>query len=156
MCLLFRPDLKFHVESLPHNPLKLVRWVVDHVLQNGVLSKKFMIFTKSYDDCSDVWWATYQELKKAGIAYGNGKVGDVHERIVEMYHAGTGQPSQERIEKEFTKRDSKIRVLYCTTKLEMGINIPDVDVFVVVVGAPGVILYRWLVHVPERMVVAWL
>lgn len=66
----------------------------------------------------------------------------VHNRIVEMYHAGTDKESQVRVANGIVEPKSSLRCVVATIAFGMGINLPDVE-FVFHWGASADIMSYW-------------
>ena len=100
---------------------------------------KCLIYVNSISMCERIYIWLHTELKTK--AY-DGETEFVENRIVEMFHAQTDEPSKNRIMKEFTAETGKVRVLIATVAVGMGIDIPDITV-VISWGLPTSLLQFW-------------
>lgn len=116
-----------------------LKWLIDHIMENGVNSKKIVIYCRSIDTVSEIFLSVKSCL---GLdAYAN-KQQDVSNLLVEMFHKSTHADSKNRILLEFKKQSSNIRCLIATAALGMGIDIRDIDL-IVHIGCPKSVLSYW-------------
>lgn len=116
-----------------------LEWLIDHIRENGIKSKKTIIYCRSIDTVSEIFCTLRACL---GIkAYADG-IKDSDHALVEMFHKSTHPDSKDRILKEFKSEQSHLRCVVATVALGMGLDIRDID-FVLHIGCPKTILSYW-------------
>jgi superfamily II DNA helicase RecQ len=64
-------------------------------------------------------------------------------RMIEMFHSGTGEITKDRVQKDMKNTNSTIRIVVCSIAFVMGIDIPNIRNVVTWWGMPESILNLW-------------
>ena len=102
---------------------------------------KTLVFANNIEDTRKLYRWALDDLEEHGVAY-QGLSVEVENRIVDMYHAHVSEAANARIQAEFYKETSTIRLLFSTIKMGMGVDVPDVDL-VVLFGVPRNVIDLW-------------
>ena len=116
-----------------------LEWLIEHLRENGISSKKTIIYCRSIDTVSEIFISLKDALGE--YAYVD-KTPNVDNLLIEMYHKCTHETSKQRILDNFSKANSAIRCIVATVALGMGIDIPDVRL-VVHIGCPKSVISYW-------------
>lgn len=116
-----------------------LKWLIDHIKDNGVKSKKIIMYCRSIDRVSEICMTLKDTLGLNAYLY---QIKHPENLLVEMFHKSTGQDSKDRILAEFKSTTSTIRCLIATVALGMGLDIRDIDL-VIHIGCPKSVLSYW-------------
>ena len=101
-----------------------------HQLTNELMSKrqnvpKTVLFCRSLQSCADVFVVMKRMLGKY-VTEPPGMVTDLQVRLVDVFTAVSTFEMRELILKEFSKSDTKLRLLIATTAFGLGVDCPDI------------------------------
>lgn len=116
-----------------------LKWLIDHIRENGINSKKTIVYCRSIDRVSEIFLTLKDSLDLHAYA---DSIKESKNLLVEMFHKSTFQDSKDRIISEFIRPNSTIRCVIATVALGMGMDIRDIDL-VVHIGCPKSILTYW-------------
>lgn len=114
-------------------------WLIEHIKDKGVSSKKCIIYCRSIDRSSGLFVTLKDSL---GLSAYTNKIKKHENVMIEMYHKANHEESKERILKEFKNESSTICCIIATVAIGMGVDIKDVDL-VVHIGCPKSVLSFW-------------
>ena len=114
-------------------------WLINHFKNQGVKSKKVIIYCRSIDTVSEMFLTFTSSL--GHYAYADGII-DANHLLIEMCNKSTHPDSKGRVLSEFKKETSTIRCVIATVALGMAIGIQDIDM-VVHIGGPKSLLSYW-------------
>ncbi|KAK6168569.1 hypothetical protein SNE40_021075 [Patella caerulea] len=135
-----RPNIYIDFVKAEHSTMeKKLKWLIDHIISKGALSKKTIIYCRSIDRVSDIFLTLRETLGRHSYADG---IADSEHLIVEMFHRLTHESSKQRILKNFKKTHGYLRCVVATIALGMGIQIGDIDL-VVHIGCPNSVISYW-------------
>ena len=101
------------------------RWLIDDIKKNGIGTAKTLVYCKTQKDCGKLFHMFKLELGAA--AYCSPTAECVSDNmVIGMYHHNTLPHHQQRIINVFFKAGGTCRVIFATTALGMGVNIPDI------------------------------
>ena len=118
---------------------KELDWITVGVGEERQQFAKTVIFARTINSVADIYTTLMYRLGRK--AYIN-DIPDVSGRMISMYHAHISQHLQKYTLEEFSKSESRIRVLVATVAFGMGIEIPDIR-RVVHWGATSSVLTFW-------------
>ena len=135
-----RPNIYIQTKKRESNDYQVsLSWLINHVKEHGVKSKKTIVYCRSIDRVSEIF-VTLKDCLDT-FAYANGTKSSEN-LLVEMFHKSTHTDSKDRIIKEFKKENSRIRCVIATVALGMGLDIRDIEL-VVHIGCPKSVLSYW-------------
>ncbi|CAG2236210.1 recQ [Mytilus edulis] len=135
-----RPNIFIEIRKRDSTDFEIsLKWLIDYIRENGVNSKKIVVYCRSIDRVSDLFLCLKDNLELHAYANQEKKASNL---LVEMFHKSTSEDSKERILKEFKREDSRIRCLIATVALGMGLDIRDIDL-VIHIGCPKSVLSYW-------------
>ena len=109
-----------------------LNWLTEDLATYGIKCRKTLVFTTSTETSASLYEYCMDTLEEK--AYVEESV-RIENRMCEMFHSHTDSQSRERILNEFSSTQSRIRLLFSTVKIGMGVNLPDVDL-VIIFGLP--------------------
>ena len=115
-----RPNIFISCQKKTTNEYKTeLEWLIEHLRENGISSKKTIIHCRSVDTVSEI----FISLKDAQGEYAYvDKTPNVDNLLIEMYHKCTHKTSKQRILNNFSKANSALRCIVDTVALGMGIG----------------------------------
>lgn len=87
---------------------------------------KTVINFRSIKSCSILYKLFTDTLKDN--AYSG--IQSANNRLFAMFHHSTSSKCKKIVMEEFTKLDSKLRVIFCTSAFGLGVNVPDIDMII--------------------------
>ncbi|CAC5389597.1 unnamed protein product [Mytilus coruscus] len=135
-----RPNIFIEIRKRDSTDFEIsLKWLIDYIRENGVNSKKIVVYCRSIDRVSDLFLCLKDNLELHAYANQEKKASKL---LVEIFHKSTSEDSKERILKEFKREDSRIRCLIATVALGMGLDIRDIYL-VIHIGCPKSVLSYW-------------
>ena len=128
------------VQHTTHSFVQL-QWLIDYYKRADGQSLKTIVFCNNIEDTRKLYRWALDQLEAHGMAY-QGCSKQVENRIVDMYHSHVSAKCNLRIQSEFHKETSVIRLLFSTIKMGMGVDVPDIDM-VVIFGVPSNVIDLW-------------
>lgn len=112
-----RGNIKLHVQHVKSDaPLtETFSWIVSLLKTDTVKCPRLLIFCKSIDDCSKIYFVCKQYISKDLMQH------------VDMYHSQTPDKTKGRIREDMATTDGQVRVLVCTNAAGMGVNYAGVN-----------------------------
>ena len=102
------------------------RWLIDDIKQNNINTDKTLIYCKTQKDCGKLLFRIFK-LELGTFAYYSPTAEHQSENmVIGMYHHNTLSHNQQRVVNTFFKAGGICRVVFATTALGMGVNIPDI------------------------------
>ena len=100
-------------------------WLIDDIKENNINTEKTLIYCKTQKDCGKLFRIFKLELDTS--AYCSSTAEHQSENmVIGMYHHNTLRHHQQRIMETFFKAGGICRVVFATTALGMGVNIPGI------------------------------
>ena len=138
MSFCFRPDIRLHVQRIPHDSTDHLSWILEELRNKGKDAKKTLVFCTSMSDAGKLYkWA----MVRLGPSAFDGGEKTISHRLVDMYHAKVSEASERRVN-TFAEPQSTIRLIFTTIKMGMGVDIQDIE-RVVIYGAPSSMVDLW-------------
>ena len=127
-----RSDIVFQVERNVAHRYEYLDFVGHHIFTHKQNSKKILIYSVGIDDAVDAfsYLTDYLIDRDMKVKNHNGL------RYIEMYHSVTDKERGTEITQEFSKADSSIKVLCCTIKYGVGVDLSGVAM-VILFGIPA-------------------
>ena len=94
--------------------------LIDSIIQNGMKAEKSIIFCSSYNDAVSVLEYIASKLGEHDLVTVEGNV------VCDIFTASSHIDDKERILREFTERNSCLRIIVATSAFGMGIHAPGI------------------------------
>ena len=108
--------------------------IIEDLLQNSIKTKRVLVYCQSLNMCSSLYaYFLYTQGDKSYYPPNAEKIAS--NRLFGMYHSGTNDHIKDIVMKSLADPCGKIRVVFATVALGMGVNLADVN-RVVHYGAP--------------------
>lgn len=119
-----RNNLRYSLQYIDNNmPLEMVfRGIIDEVFQKGATTERTIIYCQTRKHCGLIF--RLFEIHLRNNLY-NG-INRPHNRVVEMYHAGTPDQVKKHVIENLSKETGHIRVLISTIAFGMGVDCKSV------------------------------
>lgn len=121
-----RSNLLFHVRYIGNdmNLECIFSEIIQELKDQKEKCKRTVIFVQTRSQTALIWRMFTIQLKEYIF---EGLEENPHNRLVEMYHAGTPQKVKDVILEKMTSSESCLRVLICTSAFGMGVDCKDVN-----------------------------
>ena len=113
-----RPNIFIYFEKRKStDPDLYLDWLIKHIKEKGVNSKKTIIYCRSIDSVSEIFLSFKSCLGRQAYAEG---VVDAEHLLIEMFHKSTHQDSKKRILTEFKKKQQYHTLRCCNSCARHG------------------------------------
>ena len=96
--------------------LRQLQWLLTDVLTNKSEAKKTVVYCCNIATCATLYEHFNMHLHQSDI---------LEDRLIAMFHRSTATMNKEHVLGEFSKKDSKLRIVFATVAFGMDIDIPD-------------------------------
>lgn len=106
-------------------------WLIKSLMTQKHQCPKTVIYCRSIKTCS-ILYKLFTDILKDNAYSG---IQSANSRLFAMFHHSTSSKCKRIVMEEFTKLDSKLRVIFCTSAFGLEVNVPDIDM-IITWGAP--------------------
>ena len=120
-----RGNIYYSCSKVSNDVNKCFQWLIHKLGEERADLNKHIVYCRSVQQCGTLYSAFASYLKDQQYSSATEEP-SVTNRLFAMYHGSTSTKVKLRVEEEFTKTDSKIRIVICTVSFGLGIDIPDI------------------------------
>ncbi|CAC5367377.1 unnamed protein product [Mytilus coruscus] len=113
-----KPNLTYIVKKTTKQITDL-QWILNDIKVNEKKAKKTIVYCRNISSCAALYEYFFYELSESAD--------DVHSRRIAMFHRSTAEANKVNVMSEFSKLDSKVRIVFATIAFGMGVDIADVE-----------------------------
>lgn len=117
-----RKNIILNCVKAPYDENSAFSWLFESLMNQKHQCPKTVIYCRSINTLQTF----YRHLKDN--AYSG--IQSANNRLFAMFHHSTSSKCKRIVMEEFTKLDSKLRVIFCTSAFGLGVNVPDIDMII--------------------------
>jgi superfamily II DNA helicase RecQ len=121
-----RPNIFLYKLKVDGNLTQTFQSLVELVMVQGKLTPKTLVYCKSQKECGKLFKHFKCELGEYAY-YPAGAPKSSAYMLIGMYHANTLDKHKDRVSNSLFEENGTCRVVFATTALGMGVNLPDVQ-----------------------------
>ncbi|XP_069110005.1 ATP-dependent DNA helicase RecQ-like [Argopecten irradians] len=121
-----RKNINLNCIKAPRDAKTAFLWLIECLKTEKQLCQKTVIYCRSIKSCSQLFKLFIDAIGYQ--AYCGPKC--AKKRLFAMYHHSTSTKCKKLVMDEFSKLDSTLRVVICTSAFGLGVNVPDISMVV--------------------------
>jgi hypothetical protein len=120
-----KQNIKFSVATVnPDNLLNSFHWLIDELKAEKENTQKVLVFCRKKSHVRDLYEVFHEALGSESYVLPTGQEPkDDRTRLFAMYHRKTHHLVKNVVEREFSKVDGTVRVVFCTIAFGMGVDV---------------------------------